>query len=56
MDRIPAINAGKAENAARLELMALCMATYSQPQCDCVQHAIQVAIDNEAKQCKANSQ
>jgi hypothetical protein len=47
MDRIPSIDVGKAANAARLELMACCMAAYPQTMCDAAQHAIQAAIDAE---------
>ena len=47
MDKTPAIEVGKSANAARLELMALCMASYGQAQCDAVQHTIQAAIDSD---------
>ena len=50
MDKIPSVDMGKAANAARLELMALCMATYSQTRCDAVQAAIQAALDEDRKQ------
>lgn len=47
MDKTPSIDVGAAANAARLELMALCMATYPQVMCDAAQAAIQAAIDGE---------
>ena len=47
MEKTPAIEVGKAANAARLELMALCLVSYGQAQCDAVQHVIQAALNKE---------